>query len=86
MYLKTVIVDMHNNDLKLTHKKSQIAHKLYLSGAFLKTQRHNNIGHKDTNVCLFNPKLTLFYVFFVIKTQICTTSPPHCTNCAPAHL
>ncbi len=31
VYLKTAIVGMHNNDLKLTHKQSQVAHILYLS-------------------------------------------------------
>ena len=31
VYLKTAIVGMHNNDLKLTHKQLQVAHKLYLS-------------------------------------------------------
>jgi len=28
VYLKTVIVGMHNNDLKLTHKQLQVAHQL----------------------------------------------------------
>ena len=31
VYLKTVIVGMHNNDLKLTHKQLQVAHQLHLS-------------------------------------------------------
>jgi hypothetical protein len=31
VYLKTAIVGMHNNDLKLTHKQSQVANKLHLS-------------------------------------------------------
>ena len=29
VYLKTTIVGVHNNDLKLTHKQSQVAHQLY---------------------------------------------------------
>ncbi len=31
VYLKPAIVGMHNNDLELTHKQLQVAHKLYLS-------------------------------------------------------
>ena len=31
VYLKTAIVGMHNNDLKLTHKQSQVADQLYLN-------------------------------------------------------
>ena len=31
VYLKTAIVGMHNNDLQLTHKQLQVAHKLYHS-------------------------------------------------------
>jgi hypothetical protein len=43
-------------------------------GAFLKTQRHKNIGHKDTNLCLFNKFLHVFYsIFFLyLSTIYCT--------------
>jgi hypothetical protein len=35
---------------------AEIACKMgqFVRGAFLKTPRHKNIGHKDTNLCLFN--------------------------------
>jgi hypothetical protein len=52
------------------------------SGAFLRTQRHKNTGHKDTNLCLFNPifiPITIICMS-VIKTQICRTSPPRSAN------
>ncbi len=40
------------------------------NGAFLKTQRHKNIGHKDTNLCLFNPIFNPIICMAVIKTQM----------------
>ena len=52
-------------------------------GAFLKTQRHNFKGHKNTNLCLFNPIFNPIICLSVIKTQICTTSPPRCANLCP---
>ena len=52
-------------------------------GAFLKTQRHNFKGHKNTNLCLFNPIFNPIICMSVIKTQICTTSPPRCANLCP---
>jgi hypothetical protein len=53
------------------------------SGAFLKTQRHNFKGHKNTNLCLFNPIFNPIICMSVIKTQICRTSPPRCANLCP---
>ncbi len=53
------------------------------SGAFLKTQRHKNIGHKDTNLCLFNPIFNPIICIPVIKTQICRMSPPRSANLCP---
>ncbi len=54
-----------------------------ITGAFLKTQRHNNIGHKDTILCLFNPIFNPNICMLVIKTQICRTSPPRSANLCP---
>ena len=42
--------------------------KLQDIGAFLKTQRHKNIGHKDTNLCRFNPIFNPIIYMSVIKT------------------
>ena len=53
------------------------------NGAFPKTQRHNFNGHKNTNLCLFNPIFNPIKCMSVIKTQICRTSPPHCANLCP---
>ena len=36
-------------------RKSNYGRHPEKNGAFLKTQRHKYIGHKDTNLCLFNP-------------------------------
>ncbi len=52
-------------------------------GAFLKTQRHKYISHKDTNLCLFNPIFNPIICMTVIKTQICRTSPPRSANLCP---
>jgi hypothetical protein len=54
-----------------------------INGAFLKTQKHKNIGHKDTNLCLFNPIFNPIICMSVIKTQICRTSPPRSANLCP---
>ena len=46
------------------------------SGAFLKTQRKKNIGHKDTNLCLFNPIFNPIICMLVIKHKF-AEPPPH---------
>ena len=38
------------------------------------------MGHKDTNLCLFNPIFNPIICMSVIKTQICRTSPPRSAN------
>jgi hypothetical protein len=51
-------------------------------GAFLKTQRHKNIGHRHKFMS-FNPIFNPIICMLVIKTQICRTSPPRSANLCP---
>jgi hypothetical protein len=48
-----------------------------------KTYSNNFNGHKNTNLCLFNPIFNPIICMSVIKTQICRTSPPRCANLCP---
>ena len=64
----------------LKQHKTLTKHNFYLdTGAFLKTLRHKNIGHK-TQINIF---LTPIICMSVIKIQICRTSPPRSANLCP---
>ena len=56
VYLKTAIVGMHNNDLKLTHQQSQVADRLYLN--------------KHKWLCIHSFLLTYAFILMIYCIQI----------------
>jgi hypothetical protein len=60
----------------VTSNKSYSYLHWWVTDAFLRTQRHKNIGHKDTNLCLFNPIIFKPHMYVGHKNTNLQNVPP----------